>query len=398
MRVLMLTHNMAGIGGSYQRSWSLARGLAGRGVQVTLLASRRRPGWRRVEEVVGGVRVVQMADWLPERVRHGGLSPLDLAGRLDYVRSTRFDLIHGFDHRPAVSLPALHARRRWGTPYVADWADLWGAGGIAERRRSVTGRLIGRLDEYAESRIHAAADAATVITGLLESRVQQLGIPPDRVCRVEVGANPGLIEPRPKAEMRFKYGLPEEGKILVLAGFAPYDREFLVESIRIVASAAPEVILLLTGGESSPSARALRSGSVSVQYREFGIVPYDHLGEILACGDIMLLPLGQSLLNAARFPNRFGDYLAAGRPIATTRVGELAKIIERERIGVVSDTEPGAFAEAVVRLLRDRQSCEAQGRRARGLAETRYSWEAIAGPAFELYRSLVEAPLPEPSA
>lgn len=388
----MLTHNMAGLGGSYQRSWALARGLARWDVEVTLMASRRTPGWGQVEEDAGGVRVVQMADRFRQRVRHGGLSPMDIVGRLGYVRLLRFDVIHGFDHRPAVSLPALAARRRWGTPFVADWADLWGDGGIAEERRGPIGHLLARLDDYWENRVHATADAATVISGLLESRALHLGLPAERIRRVGVGSSPDLIQPWPKMKVRHKYGVPAGGKILVLAGFAPYDRDFLVEVMRHLVAKEARVELILTGGESAPSAQALGAAGLSAHVREFGIVPFDRLGEILACGDVMLLPLRDRPLNAARFPNRFGDYLAAGRPIATTRVGEAATIVERERVGIVAEAQPRPYAEAVVRLLGDPELCEAQGRRARRLAETRYSWEAVAEPAYQLYRSLAGLP------
>jgi hypothetical protein len=112
MRVLMLTHNMAGIGGNYQRAWSIARGLSGREIEVTLLASRRIPGPRRIESDVSGCRIIQMGDLFPRRLRHSGLSPMDVAGRLAFIRSHPYALVHGMDHRPAVSIPALAGRRR----------------------------------------------------------------------------------------------------------------------------------------------------------------------------------------------------------------------------------------------------------------------------------------------
>jgi glycosyltransferase involved in cell wall biosynthesis len=73
-------------------------------------------------------------------------------------------------------------------------------------------------------------------------------------------------------------------------------------------------------------------------------------------------------------------------------VGEAATIVERERVGIVAEAQPRPYAEAVVRLLGDPELCEAQGRRARRLAETRYSWEAVAEPAYQLYRSLAGLP------
>jgi len=389
MRVLMLTHNMAGIGGNFQRAWSIARGLAGRGVDVTLLASRRIPGPWPIESEVTGVRVIQMGDMFPIRVRHGGLSPMDVAGRLAFIRSRRYDLVHGMDHRPAVSIPALAARRRWGTPYIADWADLWGREGIAGERHGGAGRVLGLLDDRWESGLHRAADAATVISSYLERRVLGLGVPADRVCRLAVGANADIILPRAKEEVRRKYGIPLDAKVLVHTGFAPYDRDLLIETMRHVAVAKTAALLLLTGDDSDPVRAAIDRAGLAGRVRLFGNVAFEELGGVMACGDVMLLPLRNRPVNAARFPNRFGDYLAAGRPIATNPTGDVGEIVEREQVGIVAPDEPGAFADAILRLLDDRSACDAMGRRARGLAETRYSWKALVEPLEGFYQQQV---------
>ena len=390
MHVLMLTHNMAGIGGNFQRAWSIGRALAARGVEVTLLASRRVAGARRIESDQSGIRVIQMGDLFPRRLRHGGLSPMDVAGRLAFVRSRRYDLVHGMDHRPAVSIPALAARRRWGIPYIADWADLWGREGIAGERHGAGGRILGLLDDRWETRLHRAADAATVISSYLERRVLALGVPADRVCRLAVGANADLVLPRDKEEALRKYGVPLGAKVLVHSGFAPYDRDLLFETMRHVAASETTALLLLTGDDSNSIRMAIERAGLAGRVRLFGLVAYEDLGEIMACGDVMLLPLRNRPVNAARFPNRFGDYLAAGRPIATNPTGDVGEIVEREQVGIVAPDEPRAFADAVLRLLDDPSASEAMGQRARGLAETRYSWKTLVEPLAGFYQGLVD--------
>ncbi|MGH7447633.1 MAG: hypothetical protein ACRELT_08735, partial [Longimicrobiales bacterium] len=46
----------------------------------------------------------------------------------------QFDLIHAFDSRPVVILPALAVRGTAGAPLVLDWADWWGRGGVIGER------------------------------------------------------------------------------------------------------------------------------------------------------------------------------------------------------------------------------------------------------------------------
>ena len=389
VRVLMLTHNMAGIGGSFMRSASLAGALVELGHEVTLLVSRREIGLRRIETVQEGVRILQMPDLLPQRVRHGGLSPIDLSARCRFVLSERFDLIHGFDHRPAVSLPALLGRRRRRVPYVADWADLWGRGGIADERTRFGGRLLGWLDHRAENTVHRRADAVTAITTELAGRARALGVPHERVRLVPVGANTKAIVPLPKAEARAKLGLALDRDVVVHIGFAPYDAQLLTETFAALARRNPRALLVLSGGRMRIAEELLDRAGLGERMVHFGVVPYERLGEVLACGDVMLLPYSDRSLNRARYPNRVGDYLAAGRPIATNPTGDVGRMVRDEGVGLVADAEPEAFAGAIQGLLEDAPLREEMGRRARHLAETRLSWRSMAVPLEGLYQELM---------
>jgi glycosyltransferase involved in cell wall biosynthesis len=388
MKILMLTYNMAGIGGSFIRAYSLAKSLVHLGYQVTLLASRRFPGRKRIKEEISGVRIIQMADWMPERVRHGGLSPFDVFGRLEHIRRMPYDLVHGFDHRPAVSIPALFARRRWHIPYVADWADLWGRGGIGDKRRYIIGKTMAYADHQLEQSVHRRADAATVVSHYLLERAKEMGIPEERIHLVQVGANIDVIRPLPKIAMRQKYGLPESVPIVVHIGFAPFDIPMLAATFIALARCNPRVILVLCGASFHSLDKAIEAAGLTERVRHLGAIPYERLEEVLACGDVMIMPYSRSTMNIARYPNRIGDYLAAGRPIATSRTCDPGILVESEKIGITADDDPETFAEAIQKLLADPDLCDEMGRRARLLAETRLSWQIIARQLDDLYQRL----------
>jgi glycosyltransferase involved in cell wall biosynthesis len=310
------------------------------------------------------------------------LSPLDVLGR--FTSLPRVDLIHGFDHRPAVSLPSLWLRRRFGVPFVSDWADLWGKGGIAEERGSH--RLLGVFDHYWERNIRRWADGVTVVTDELRTRAKELGLPDERIFKVGVGSSSDRIRPLPKRSMRARYGLPERAPIVVHTGFAPYDRPLLGRTLSSLTERNPELIALLTGPKDA-DLEAIAPGRI----RQLGIVPFEQMAEILACGDVMVLPYTRRPLNTARFPNRLGDYLAAGRPIATNRTGEVGELVETERVGVAASEDAEDFARAIQELLGDEPTRRRMGERARALAETKRSWAAMAKDLDEFYREMVSA-------
>ena len=129
MRVLMLAHNVSERGSAI-RALSIARWLAAAGRDVTVLSGRRHAGLGFTDGAMDGVRLLEPPDLLPYRFRNGGLSPIDLAGRLAHVLRERYDVVHTFEPRPCATLPGLLARRRKSV-WVADWADLWGPDGMA---------------------------------------------------------------------------------------------------------------------------------------------------------------------------------------------------------------------------------------------------------------------------
>ncbi len=389
MRILLLTHNRYGLGGSYHRAFGLARGLAQRGHQVTLYAASEsvRIGGRST--LSEGVEIRRSGDLLPGRLRQGGLSPFDAIGRIASLRIAEFDLAHTIDHRPSVSLPGLWLRRR-GIHLVADWADRWGRSGIAELRNGGLGRLLGLLDDFWEQRYHASVPAATVACSALRELLVSLGVAPDKILDLPPGANIDLIWPRDRREMWEVYGLPPEALIAVRSGVSTYDDGFLAQSASQLAKMEPRFRLLMIGGPSPAVESVLRDEGFSDRMLHFGHVPYHRLGELLACGDLMMLPYRPNSVNEQRFPNRFGDYLAAGRPILSHPTGDLGMVLKDGRVGLAVEDSPQAYAEAAYRLLGDEDLRAEMGANARRLAEEHYAWPRLAKQVELFYRRLLD--------
>ncbi len=370
------------------RAASLARPLAAMGFDVSLIASRAQIGFGRIETDWHGVHVIQMPDLLPWRIRNAGLSPLDLLSRLAEVRGRPYDLMHIFDHRPAASFPVL-IRLIQDIPLVSDWADLWGHEGFSEHRHEFANAFLSLIDNRLEPYVHTHCRALTVISEDLRQRALQLGVAPDCIHTVSVGANSDLVRPMDKRQARAKFDIPPQIPVLAYCGFSALDMGLLADSFSELVQLIPNVLLIRTGARVRPFETFVEQRGLSRQVRHFGAVPYEELGEILSCGDVMLLPYQEMSVNRARFPNRFGDYLAAGRPIATNRVGDHAAVVEQEGIGVVTAPNPRAFAEGIASLLEQPDQLAGMGTRARELAVTRFSWKRIAEPIAELYTELL---------
>lgn len=108
------------------------------------------------------------------------------------------------------------------------------------------------------------------------------------------------------------------------------------------------------------------SGSAIVE----GAMPRERLLESYRECAALLLPMKDEPRSFARCPTKLGEYLASGRPVVATRIGELGMLLSDGKNAFLA--EPGSvssFAEAVLTALRDPERACAVGRGGRALAE-----------------------------
>ena len=389
MRLLLLTQSIAGRGGTYARCFSMARGLVLRGHHVTVFAASRRRGVFAGTRQVDGVRVVEMGGLLPERFRHGGLSPLDLVNRFLHMARGKYDLVHGIDHRPTVSFAAFVFSRVRRKPCVADWCDLWGREGLGGIRNGVERALLTPGDEWLEQWMIAQANAVTVVSTELRRRAQELGKGSESILLLPPAANDDLIRPVPVEEARRSCSVPLDRPVVVFSGYTSLGSVLLGEAFARVVHRHPSALLIIVGGRLPDFDRIVSGYGLDESVIHFGARSYLELSGILACGDVMLLPYPNQTVNRAGFANKLADYLATGRPVATNLTGDLGAVVTEQNVGVATADDPEAYAEGICRLLEDPRLRTEMGLQARHLAETSFSFRARAKELEEFYLRLV---------
>jgi colanic acid biosynthesis glycosyl transferase WcaI len=385
VRLVMLVHNTIARG-TFDRAHSLARHLVKRNHEVTLFAgaSARSTAQRRM---LDGVEVIEGFDPLPARARESGLSPFDLISRIRSLFRDHCDLVHCFDHRPTVSLPALLLARRRRIPCIFDWADLWGFDGIAAERGRVARLLVGTPDHFLENSVRDHADSLTVINTSLRDRAQgRFAVP---IHLLPVGASSDLIKPLPKKKMRRRFGLPEESCIAVHTGLAPYDMPYLAEAFVVLARQHPGALLVMAGRRFRILESIIAAAGFSDRLVSLGMLDRPSLVEAMACADVLLLPYTNRPVNRYRYPNKLGDYLSAGRPIVTNPTGDLGRLVAEEGVGLLAPDTPEAFASAIKQLFDEPELADKLGRRGRQLAESKLDWRFLATGLESFYQETI---------
>ena len=147
-----------------------------------------------------------------------------------------------------------------------------------------------------------------------------------------------------------------------------------------IRAEVPDAALTVVG--RNPSAR-LRQAASRAGVDLTGTV--DDVRPSMAAAAVYVVPLRAG--GGTRL--KIFEALAMAKPVVSTTVGAEGLAIQPGRHFVAAD-DPGDFAAAVVRLLRDPQERRALGRAGRDLVEARYSWPTVAREFEERCEGVVE--------
>jgi glycosyltransferase involved in cell wall biosynthesis len=116
-----------------------------------------------------------------------------------------------------------------------------------------------------------------------------------------------------------------------------------------------------------------------------GFVPDDELPSYLAAVDILLLPL-QRIGGVSQVVT---ESMAMGKPVITTNVGDVAKIVEHGVNGFIYDKDDlEGMCNMLQRLATDKGLRERVGGNAHRFIRENYGWEKIIKEYFEVYEKL----------
>lgn len=155
-----------------------------------------------------------------------------------------------------------------------------------------------------------------------------------------------------------------------------------------VAAAIPDVHLTIVGAHPAPAvARLAGGGRVTVT----GFVPDVRPYYARAAAAVIPLRIGGGIRM------KILEGMALGAPMVSTSIGAEGLALAHERELLIADT-PGAFADAVIRLVRDGALRRRLAVQARNTAVRQFSWEAVGETLTGIYDSIADRALQATSA
>lgn len=389
---ILFSHYGIKDGDGFGRSYMLARELAARGHSVTIISSQKGGFVFPFErELRDNVELISFPDIVPKAVRRAGLAPLIVLLKCLYVLFKSFDIVHSDSgHRPSSGLPCVAHRLFRRSVYVSEWWDYFGRGGIQDDQPWWYRATLGTYDTWAEVHNKKIADGVVALSEFTRRRAMANGVREERILLLHGGSDTRTIQYVPDSRNRRKFGIPEDALVFGFVGINEHelvDLKPFLHSMNALKESKP-VCWFSTGRKLSPETR--RKYGLGEEYFEFGWVDYHLFSDLLSCADAFVMLLEDNVVNKSRWPQKIGDYLAAGRVLILNEVGEISMYTkEYPDAFVVVEWNSTEIMKSLEYMVEHKSDLMKRGRYSRKLAENEMSWASRASLLEEFYLKIL---------
>jgi colanic acid biosynthesis glycosyl transferase WcaI len=252
---------------------------------------------------------------------------------------------------------------------------------------AITNRAVIAGARWLERLSYRCADAVTVLSDDLRDNVAgKLGASRrDKVVVIPNFVDTEQLAPADRiTEYRRQLGIGDE-PVVLYAGNVGFSQS--LELVVAAAQAIPEATFVING-DGAARATIEEQAAGLANMRVVGYQPPERLAEVLASGDVHVVPLRRGL-GRVSVPSKTYSILAAGRCIvaAIDPGTEVPRILDASGAGIaVEPDDAAAFVAAVRTLVADPQRRRAMGEQGRRWVESAASPAAVAAQ----YEQLIE--------
>ncbi len=239
----------------------------------------------------------------------------------------------------------------------------------------------GTIERVEQALIHSA-DIIVAVSEALRDRLLSRGVADERILVSPNAVNPEQFRPDVDgAAVRNKYHLDHHTVIGFAGTFGKWHgAAVLVETAAQLVSTHSNVRFLFLGdGKRAPKARRLADEQgVGERLTFTGMIPSMDVPAYLAACDILVSPQIPNPDGTPFFgsPTKLFEYMAMGKPIVASRVGQIGSILRHKQTGIlVEPGDPGVLAAALVELVGDPDLRQGLGAAARREVVAHHTWD-----------------------
>jgi glycosyltransferase involved in cell wall biosynthesis len=301
--------------------------------------------------------------------------PLDLFLTLTAIRRAiagRYDAIHSHEEGGLIGA-ALAAVLR--VPHLYDMHSS-----LPQQLSNFAfsrSRIVRRLFLAMERVMIGRSRVVIVICPSLEDTVREID-PNAQTVLIEnaPGSAEDVATPDQAAAIRRELGAGAATPLIAYTGtFEAYQGlDLLFDAMAAVRAARPDARLVLAGGKPEQIGRArdlARIAGIDDVTIFAGERPAAQIPAFLLAADVLVSPRSRG----TNTPLKIYQYLRSGKPIVATRLLTHTQVLSDDT-AILTGASPRELADGILRALNDPALAAGIGRRARLLAETKYSYDA----------------------
>lgn len=362
------------VGGPARQVLALKKEMTRRGVDETLATGYVDAGEADLAEMLGNDPSVRIANLVRPIRPIKDLRAYREIGRL--IRELRPDVVHTHTSKAGV-LGRVSALRR----EVPVSVHTFHGHVLDAYFKSHLERMI----KLTESQLARRTSALLAVGEGVRQELAAYGVAPlERIQVVPAGIDltPFSDIGAPGGPLRGRLAIPADAPVIGFAGrFVSVKRiDRLVESVRVVAEALPDVHIIVGGDGPNRSVltEAAAQAPLAARIHLLGWVPdlrdfYEAVDVVVLTSDNEGTPI--SLIESG----------AAARPVVTTAVGGVADVVEDGTTGYVVGSSSTEIGEALKRVISDPEGARRMGAAGRQRVLTRYGASRLATDLIEIY-------------
>jgi len=306
------------------------------------------------------------------------------------IRESRgFDIIHLQKCLPYAALPALYASLVNNIPLHYDWDDNETA--IAED--CVPSKFAVAEKMVFESLLFFFSETISTASEILKKKTLSFRFPPGRIVDSPVGADLDMFYPRDdNLPLKKELGLSENVVLYQGQIDAGNYAKIFVSASSLILEKSPDVsIVLVGGGFRLPEVReSAKFAGVEDKIVFTDFIRQRKVAEYIAASNVCVATFEDNEITAAKSPLKIAEYLASGKPIVASDVGEIRKMVGEAGI-LVPPGDIEKTAEAILDLLQNEEKRKKLSKSARSRAEKIYNWNSTSENILNAYQIAIRA-------
>lgn len=357
---------------------SIAKGLksAGREVKLIYFPLNWRAGMHPCE--IDGIPVIPLSR---------RIGPATLLRNIIkvYKISAWADIIHFQKCFHWASLPAAFSALLRRKPLHYDWDDWEEKIFIASNKKPFLPVVLflRLLEKY----IPQIADTISVSSLRLEQLCICSGVKKEKIILAPVGADLDKFNPSIPADgVKKKYGI--NGPLVLYVGqlHGGQYAHLFIESAGKVLQSFPDASFMIVGdGWRAAGLREYAQRLKQANIIFTGAVSHTEVPRYIAAADICVACFEDDDVARCKSPLKIAEYLACGKPVVASNVGEVRRMINGCGI-LVEAGSAQSLAEGVILLLQNNELRTKISTTARRQAEKMHNWAMTANNILKIYR------------